>query len=333
MSRGFTLAELAVVLAVVGLLVALILPAVSASREAARAAGCANNLKQFGLALADFEASRGAFPGAVRAYGGETAGYHMHSPHVHLLPYLGEAPLHERVDPAARLMARQVRPFGRFERHPVAPFVCPSDGADPPGGTNYRVNTGSAAYPQWGPGGRAVSGEAGGFGPFRLWTDLPLAAVRDGVSQTVAVGEKLRGRAPAAFDPATDAWMSGLWGFTQPRYPPGADLLAVCLSGAPADLPPAFATHHAGADWEQAGFQFTWYNHAAPPNAATPDCDVLDRALVLPMGGVYRATSAHPGGVNAALCDGAVRFVGDAVDGAVWSAAGTTDGGEVVAGF
>lgn len=61
-SAGFTLVELLVVVAIIGTLIALLLPAVQAARESGRRTACQNNLRQIGLALANFEAARGKFP-------------------------------------------------------------------------------------------------------------------------------------------------------------------------------------------------------------------------------------------------------------------------------
>src|ERR1700732_5312969 len=62
MRSGFSLSELLVVIAIIAVLIALLLPAVQSAREAARRAQCTNNLKQIGLALANYESANTAYP-------------------------------------------------------------------------------------------------------------------------------------------------------------------------------------------------------------------------------------------------------------------------------
>jgi prepilin-type N-terminal cleavage/methylation domain-containing protein len=100
--RAFTLVELLVVITIIGILIALLLPAVQAAREAARLAQCQNNLKQLGLAMLDFEqASKRLPPGgwgynwapdADRGNDVEQPGSWLYN----ILPYLEQLPLYQR---------------------------------------------------------------------------------------------------------------------------------------------------------------------------------------------------------------------------------------------
>ena len=80
-------------IAVIGILIALLLPAISAARGAARRAQCLNNLKQISLAMESYNAQYGCFP---PAYTPDENGQPMHSWRVLLLPYLGENMLYEQ---------------------------------------------------------------------------------------------------------------------------------------------------------------------------------------------------------------------------------------------
>src|SRR5208282_5128759 len=104
---GFTLIELLVVIAIIAVLIALLLPAVQSAREAARRAQCTNNLKQLGLALANYESANNCLPiGVVYAINGASGmpGAICQTPYgdncqntpwfVLMLPYLEQAPLY-----------------------------------------------------------------------------------------------------------------------------------------------------------------------------------------------------------------------------------------------
>ena len=66
--RAFTLVELLVVIAIIGILVALLLPAIQAAREAARRASCSNNLRQFGIAIQNYQDQKKQLPAGAHWY-------------------------------------------------------------------------------------------------------------------------------------------------------------------------------------------------------------------------------------------------------------------------
>src|ERR1700682_3781970 len=96
---GFTLIELLVVIAIIAVLVAMLLPAVQQAREAARRSQCKNNLKQIGLAIANYESTYTCLPFGkglnYPAKGGPV--YARWSLHSMILPYMDQQPLYNQL--------------------------------------------------------------------------------------------------------------------------------------------------------------------------------------------------------------------------------------------
>ncbi|MCH8840343.1 MAG: DUF1559 domain-containing protein [Planctomycetes bacterium] len=92
--RGFTLVELLVVIAIIGVLVALLLPAVQAAREAARRMSCANNMRQLGLAMHNYESANGKFPPQIMIGKDQ----YRWSAQARILPYIEAVSLANRID-------------------------------------------------------------------------------------------------------------------------------------------------------------------------------------------------------------------------------------------
>ena len=107
---GFTLIELLVVIAIIAVLIALLLPAVQAAREAARRAQCTNNLKQLGLAIANYESANNSLPsGSIFGIGswpctGSSPAFGngcQNTPwFILMLPYIEQAPLYNSFNAA-----------------------------------------------------------------------------------------------------------------------------------------------------------------------------------------------------------------------------------------
>lgn len=100
---GLTLIEILVVIAIIGLLMAILVPAVQYVRESARKQTCQNHLKQQALAIHNFESSHGEMPKLFNGTFLKKPEHHLHEFHFHswrtaILPELDQAPLHARID-------------------------------------------------------------------------------------------------------------------------------------------------------------------------------------------------------------------------------------------
>ena len=127
---GFSLVELLAVVAVIGTLVSLSLPAVQHAREAARRTSCSNNLHQMGLALSGYEAARRSFPP-----GDDAITFRHHAWSSFILPYLEEGNLGHRVDYSRRWNA--VGGNADLADQVVSTYICPSGMERFPGKQDY----------------------------------------------------------------------------------------------------------------------------------------------------------------------------------------------------
>jgi prepilin-type N-terminal cleavage/methylation domain-containing protein/prepilin-type processing-associated H-X9-DG protein len=207
---GFTLIELLVVIAIIAVLIALLLPAVQSAREAARRAQCTNNLKQLGLAVANYESSTGAYPECYgqRAIWDVTnksgtlgdSGWGNFSVHILILPYMDGGPVYNSINfniSAADNCDNGTQATAIGTR--VNSFLCPSSTL--PIGNLYCGNTKlQRPYPgnnYWGSVGASVCPWAGAQPPGLFMTIAPgdggstigVRDVQDGTSNTIAFGE------------------------------------------------------------------------------------------------------------------------------------------------
>jgi len=325
--RGFTLVELLVVIAIIAVLIGLLLPAVQKVRESAARTKCANNLKQIALAYHNYAASNGTLPAGSL----DVTGYL--SAHVQAMPFLEESNAYQLFDLTQGPFAPDNVPASSQK---IKLFLCPSEpqqnGVEDTlyGWNNYHVNSGTWAGVElrWdGPFGCNYSDEVGVSATTNVAVaalhPVALTSITDGTSNTAMLAEVPNGldssAAPTKFDCME-----------------GGSMSAASLAAAQAEysaLNWKTANITGGGSWRYRGYPYSegspwrgWYNHLLPPDSTCwAQGNENEWWLIVSPAGSY-----HPNGVNAAFCDGSVRFFSDSVNPVAWMAAGSRDGGEAI---
>ena len=301
---GFTLVELLVVIAIIGILVALLLPAIQAAREAGRRMTCQNTMRQWGLAMLNFESAKKVLPEGARV--------NMRRVWVvYTWPYV-ESQSHASLfnqsvhfwQPPNTITSTFDGVYAKQE--PI--YYCPSDrpGAMWMGDIYWRcrgnwvINWGNMAQP-FDPADPAQSPKLGlaPFGykdnaSFNQPRSTTLKQITDGQSHTMLLSETVSARNDDTYDIRGDMLNDGEGCTT---------FMTIDTPNSGTDISPYF--NPSPAIPENPPGQAGTYAHKA-------------------------ARSRHPGGVNVCMADGSLRFVSDDIALATWRAMGTMNGGEVV---
>ena len=330
---GLTVVEALVVIVIIGLLLAILVPAIQSAREGARRRQCATHLRQFGLALAAYHDAERVFPPAFIAMF-DLAGFDEYAgANSMLLPYFEQNDLHTLYDNGFPWY----RQSPRVAKTVIPLFICPSASQENPfeipllasysqvttgsryGVTNYvfckGLNDAWCAVPETIP--------LDERGMFEVNVSMRDASIRDGLSGTIAMGEGAGGwhwplcngpgcTAPAPADPLGNYPHAGVPWLASTIYP---DFIAnsgyLASSNYACTLEPLNKSP---------------VTHSMVAVAAIGDCRCSAK------GGQHHTSnfrSAHPTGGNFLFADGAVHFLHQAIDMATYRHLSTVADGNV----
>ena len=296
--RGFTLVELLVVITIIGILIALLLPAVQAAREAARRMQCGNNVKQLGIAVYTIAEAKTYLPPLCVNAEASTTCSHARSPiqvagpyqggvgftlFMWLLPYMDQQGLYD----AAILSPQGLGVWSTVQgkcigAHSIPAYACPSD---PSGNVRHMAAATYGGANKW-----AYANYGGSFlvfgNPAAKSTEgnNTLGDLRDGTSNVLFFAERY-GSCGSSGDVGATSTLANLWADSCPGWRPTFGM-----------------------------------NGSAPPTAAYQKCLLFQTAPDwLHQCDPYRAQSPHSGGMNVGVGDGSVRFVSASIDADLWA--------------
>jgi prepilin-type N-terminal cleavage/methylation domain-containing protein len=317
---GFTLIELLVVVSVIAILIALLLPAVQAARESARRTQCSNNLRQIGLALANYEAALRVYPFGIGGGGPPGNVVNRWSAQSQLLLYLEQGALFNSLNfvglPWLNLNPVYAPMNETALTTTIAGFVCPSDfdsiiDALNTAHNSYRACAGTLPYNLKYDSPDQTGRNNGGF-----WFQSAVSPSRiiDGLSMTAFFSERCLGSSVSP-DPLSDYYLTD-------------DAINDCSLAGPSQSPRLTDPYEwSGERWADGNALYTRYQHIFPPGSPSR---LLGGSQDYDSQVVVTATSRHPGGVNLILADGSYRFIKQSINPAIWMALATVTGGEVI---
>jgi prepilin-type N-terminal cleavage/methylation domain-containing protein/prepilin-type processing-associated H-X9-DG protein len=367
---GFTLIELLVVIAIIAVLIALLLPAVQAAREAARRAQCTNNLKQVGLAMANYQDQMGSYPpGCISlvnasnpastpwATGASELGFRGM-----ILPQMEGSTVYNAMNLSLNPMSINTGTQFTAWNAVFTSWLCPSDGLNGGGRVSNGYSSGNQVNANWGP--SPINPATGTYAPLITISNY-VGSFGDNYCGGVLANPGLIWETPYSASPvpgqARIGW-NGYWG-TSFGLPGGFTLGGGTMRGyfdyRNTAKPPNVASITDGTSntimvgeclpSHTADINFWMFNgsyagttvplgfnsNTAIPVAGGSCSSSTWQSASAPLGCRFGAASAgfvsrHPGGANFAFGDGSVHFLKNSINMITYCALGSRSGGEVV---